>query len=78
MINYAPFWETLKKKEISTYYLINNCGISSNTINSIRQGKGISTLIINDLCNILECSVSDILTHTPDSKPFRRQPNNDK
>ena len=27
MIKYDRFWETLKKRHISQYYLINECGI---------------------------------------------------
>ena len=63
MITYEPFWETLKKKNISTYTLIQKHGISSSTINRLRKNQGISTLTINDLCEILDCKVEDILIY---------------
>lgn len=66
MITYNPFWKTLKEKGESTYTLIEKHGISSATIDRLRNGKGISTAKINDLCKILNCTVSDILEYIPD------------
>lgn len=66
MITYTPFWKTLKEKGESTYTLIEKYGISSATIDRLRNGKGISTAKINDLCNILNCTVSDIIEYEPD------------
>ena len=66
MITYTPFWKTLKEKGESTYTLIEEYGISSATIDRLRNGKGISTAKINDLCKILNCTVSDIIEYEPD------------
>ena len=63
MISYKPFWETLKKQNISTYALINKYGISSATIDRMKKGNGISTMKIDDLCKILHCSVSEIIEY---------------
>ena len=62
MISYEPFWETLKKRNITTYALINKYNISSATIDRMRKGNGISTMKINDFCKILDCNVEDIIT----------------
>ncbi len=62
MISYEPFWETLKKRNITTYALINKYNISSATIDRMKKGNGISTMKINDFCKILECNVEDIIT----------------
>ena len=70
VIVYAPLWETMKQRKVSTYYLINKCGISSSTIQNLRHNNGVSMATINDLCNILACDVSDILQHVPDAKPY--------
>ncbi len=68
MISYAPFWETLKRKNITTYTLINKYNISSATIDRIKKGGGISTMKINDFCEILDCEVSEIIEYLPDKK----------
>ncbi|MBE6035332.1 MAG: helix-turn-helix transcriptional regulator [Clostridiales bacterium] len=65
MISYEPFWQTLKNRNISTYALIQKYKISSSTISRLRNNKGINTNTIDDLCTILDCSVSDIIKHIP-------------
>lgn len=66
MISYAPFWNTLKKKGVTTYMLINKFGISAATIDRIKKGGGISTAKIDDFCNILDCRVEDIIEYVKD------------
>ncbi len=64
LISYAPFWNTLKKMNITTYTLITKHGISSATIDRMKKGNGITTAKIDDLCRILNCKVSDIIEYT--------------
>ena len=66
MISYEPFYETLQKKGISTYRLINQFGVSRSLIDRLKHNKPISTVTINDLCSFLECNVEDILKYQPD------------
>ncbi len=66
MISYAPLWETMKSKNIMTYKLITKHNISKNTIYRLKHNYRISTLLINDLCSILDCKVEDILLYIPD------------
>lgn len=66
MINYKPFWDTLKKRGVTTYTLINKYHISSATINRMKKGGGISTMKIDDFCRILNCRVEDIIVYVPD------------
>ena len=63
MISYAPFYETLKKKGFSTYKLVNQYGISRSLLDRLKHDKPISTVTVNDLCEILDCSVSDVLIY---------------
>jgi len=63
LISYAPFWNTLKEKGITTYALINKYNISSATIDRMKKGNGISTMKIDDFCRILNCNVCDIIEY---------------
>ena len=66
MITYAPLYETMKRKNITTYKLINNFGISRSLIDRLKHNKPITTVTIDDLCKILDCRVEDILVYTKD------------
>ncbi len=66
MISYEPFYKTLKDKNISTYKLINQFGISRSLLDRLKHNKPISTVTLNDLCRYLECKVEDIIVYTKD------------
>jgi len=68
MISYSPFWETLNKKNISTYALIEKHNISSSVITRIRNNEYLSLRKIIDLCVILDCTIPDIVEYIPDKK----------
>ena len=63
MIVYTPLWDTMKKRGISTYALINKYNISRSTINRLRHNMGVTTQLIDDLCVILDCKVEDIMKY---------------
>jgi putative transcriptional regulator len=66
MITYDVLWETLKKKKITQYALINTYHISAGQLSRMRANANISTGTVNKLCNILNCKVEDIMTFYPD------------
>lgn len=61
MITYEPFYKTLKKKNITTYKLINTFGVSRSLLDRLKHNKPISTQTLDDLCTFLDCNVEDIL-----------------
>ena len=64
MISYAPFYETLFKKNITEYHLIYKQGFSANTLHRMRKGMHISTKTLDALCEVLDCKVEDIIQYT--------------
>jgi DNA-binding Xre family transcriptional regulator len=62
MVSYAPLWETMKNKGITTYTLIKKHDIQSKTIYNLKHNKNISTATVEMLCDILECTPNDIFT----------------
>ena len=67
LISYAPFYETLNKKNITEYQLIFHHGFSANILHRMKHGKNITLKTLDTLCFILECNVSDIITYKQDS-----------
>ena len=69
MISFAPFRKLMKDRKISTYYLRTKCGeynLDSKTIQRLTNDESVSTYTINALCNIFQCSLSDIMEFSPD------------
>lgn len=66
MISYDPLWATMRRRGISTYALLNDYSFSRGTLDSLKQGRNISTATLNDLCRILSCRVEDVLRYVPD------------
>lgn len=68
MIDYSPFWNTLKEKGIKPYHLIKNHGIAPKTLQRMRNNTPISVRTLDDLCQILDCEVQDIIKIHKDSQ----------
>ena len=66
MISYEPFYRTLKLRNMSTYRLINEYGVSRSLLDRLKHNRPISTVTLNDLCKILHCRVEEILVFTED------------
>lgn len=66
MISYAPLWETMKRRNATTYTLQVKGGISSSTIRRLKAGGSVSTNTLEALCKILECELQDIVEYLPD------------
>lgn len=63
MISYKPFFDTIKAKNITTYKLINQHNISRSLIDRLKHNKPITTVTINDLCEILDCKIENIVEY---------------
>ena len=63
LISYEPFYKTLKEKNISTYRLIVDHGVSRSLLDRLKHNKPISTVTLGDLCAILDCRVEDVVIY---------------
>lgn len=66
MIVYDRLWETMKKKGISQYKLLKEYGFSSGQLDRIRRGESITMYTLNSLCEILDCTVEEIIEYKAD------------
>lgn len=60
MIVFDKLWETLKQNDISHYELIKDYGFSSGQLDRLRKNANVNTYTLNQLCEILQCELSDI------------------
>lgn len=64
MITYEPLWETLRKRNITTYKLLNYYNISRGMLDNLKHNRSITMTTLNELCTILDCDVTDIIKYT--------------
>lgn len=66
MIKFDRLWDTMEKKNISTYYLREKCGIDSKTVRRLRANDNIETKTLDKLCSVLNCRLEDIAEFVED------------
>ena len=66
MMSFEPLWHTLKQKNVSTYKLINEYGLSKGLIDNLKHNRNVTLLTVEQLCRILDCRVEDIVVYIKD------------
>lgn len=66
MITFNKLWETMKKKGVSTYVLREKYKIDTRTIRRLKANENTTTDTLNALCEILDCSLQDIVEYVKD------------
>lgn len=66
LIVYAPLWEAMKRKGITTYTLREKYKISGSTIQRLKRNMSVSTNTLADLCRLLDCKLSDVAEYRKD------------
>ena len=66
MISFNKLWKLMERKNVTTYYLREQCGIDSKTIRRLKANENTETKTLNKLCAVLDCKLEDIAEYTPD------------
>jgi len=67
MISYAPLWQTMEAKGITTYTLIHKYGINPRTIHNLKHDKSITMFTLERLCQILDCQAESVVIFVAES-----------
>ena len=70
MISYAPLWETMKRKNATTYTLQVKGEISSSTVRRLKANESVSTNTLDALCRILAVSYTHLDVYKRQEKRF--------
>ena len=60
MIVYTPLWETMRRKDITTYTLREKYKISGSTVQRLKKNMSVSTNTLDDLCRLLDCQLYEV------------------
>lgn len=62
--SYEPLWITMKNKKIcNKTELRKKVGVTTTTLSKLSKNEYVSMNILDKICTILECDISDIMTH---------------
>ena len=70
MIKYDRLWRTMEARGVTQYDLYTHHNVNRSLLDRLRNNKNVETNTIDKLCNILNCSVEDIMEHVPDDNVF--------
>ena len=65
-IKYEKLFNLMKMKGLTTYRIRKEKIISESALQSLREGKSVSTETISCLCKALNCQPGDIMAYVPD------------
>lgn len=68
VMSFEPLWETMKRKNISTYKLLHEFGFSHGTYDSLKHNRNVTLQTIDQLCQILHCRVEDIVKYVDENE----------
>ncbi len=68
MIVFDKLWVTMKNKNISQYKLIKEYKFSTGQLDRLRKNENINSFTLNQLCEILDCSLEQIAEYKKDQK----------
>ena len=64
--SYNRLWKLLIDKNINKQKLKELSGISSASVAKLRKGQNVTTNVLLNICNALDCNVEDIMEIYPD------------
>lgn len=66
MIVFDKLFETMRERNVSTYWLREKCGLDSKTVRRLKANENMETKTLSKLCAALSCKIEDIMEYRPD------------
>ncbi len=65
-MSYKPLWKLLIDRDMTKGQLRELAGISTRQLAKMGKGEDVSTDVLRKICDVLDCSLTDIIEMTPD------------
>ena len=66
MISFDRLWRIMEQRNVTSYYLREQCGIDSKTVRRLRANQNMETKTLNKICAALDCRLEEIAEYIPD------------
>lgn len=65
VIDYTPFWDTLKRKQLNQYKLLQTGDFwNTKLLWKLRKNENLNIMTIEQICKRLDCKITDVVTFT--------------
>lgn len=61
--SYKPLMKTLIDQNINKMQLRDMVGFSSTTLSKLSKGEYVSMKVLDDICTVLNCEITDVIEH---------------
>jgi DNA-binding Xre family transcriptional regulator len=68
MMSFSPFWEMLKRNNITVYMLEYDYELNPADISRLKHNHNYSLKSLNRFCNLFHCGIQDIVEFIPDEE----------
>jgi len=66
--DYKPFFKTLIDKEITREQIKKDLQLSPTTMAKLAKGENVSMIVLDKLCQYLNCEIEDIIAHVKETE----------
>ncbi len=68
IFNYSPLWDTMKRKKITQYRLIQDGILDNKTLDRLKKNENITVVTLERICRALDCDISQVVKLEPDEE----------
>lgn len=61
MVDYSPLWETMEKRGISQYKLLQDKVLDNHTLDRLKKSMNITLVTLERICMYLDCTPNDVI-----------------
>jgi len=66
--DYKPFFKTLIDKEVKREQIKKDLQLSPTTMAKLAKGENVSMIVLDKLCQYLNCEIEDIIAHVKETE----------
>jgi len=64
MVNYSPLWDTMRKRKITQYMMLQDKVLDNHTLDRLKKNMNITLITLERICKYLNCTPNDVIQFT--------------
>ena len=64
MVDYIPLWDTMRKREITQYMMLQDKVLDNHTLDRLKKNMNITLITLERICTYLDCTPNDVIRFT--------------